>query len=206
MLKCPVCNKEFDGYLPLKSKDDIYMCNKHGLFSLHNGVLVPAKYPCPHCEGNYKLPKYHEGTWAVCECEKHGEWRVSFLRSFKFRKLCSIVASKPNRDPNYYTPPERKAREILDSLNIKYEHNRPFHNGKHIYYPDFVIEEPVKLLIEVNPSIWHSRWNRAKSDRKKIRYFISLGYTYLSLDETNYGEWEELIREKISLGRKVLNS
>jgi len=198
MMKCPICGKDFDDYLPLKSKDDIYLCMEHGLFSLHDGKLVPAKFPCPKCHGNYKVPKYYDGTWAVCECEIHGEWRVSFLRSFKFRKLCSIVASKPNKSPEYYTPPELKVKQILDKLGLKYEHNKRFRDEEHntYYYPDFVVYlNPLTLIIGVSPSIWHERWNRIKSEKRKKEYFRKLGYPYIELTEKNEKEWENIIRD-----------
>ena len=199
-MRCPICGREFDDHLHLKSKDDVYLCMEHGLFSYHNGELVPTKYPCPKCRGNYKAPKYHDGTWAVCECEIHGEWRVSFLRSFKFRKLCSIAASKPTKSPEYYTPPEMKVKEILDRLGLKYDHNRRFRDEEHntYYYPDFIVYlNPTSLVIGVSPSIWHERWNRAESERRKKEYFRKLGYTFIDLTEKNEREWEHIIRKTI---------
>ena len=181
-MKCPVCNREFDDELELKTKPKIYLCMEHGLFQEVNGKLEPVKYPCPKCRSNYKAPKRIEGTWAICECEIHGEWRVSFVRSFKFRKLCSIVASKPNKSSSYYTPPERKVREILNDLGLKYEHNKMFRNGRSKYYVDFCIEDP-KLVIEVSPSIWHERWNREESELRKKQFLRGLGYSLLELTE-----------------------
>jgi len=199
MKNCPICNNPFIDFLELKTKPDIYLCNKHGLFYIENNSYKPVSYPCPECQSNYKIPLYHKDTWAICKCEIHGIWKVSFLRSFKFRKLCSIVASKPNRDPEYYTPPELRVKRILDDLNIRYEHNKPIKNNKSVYYPDFIIERPTKIVIGVDPSIWHTRWNREKSDREKRLYFISKGYKYVSLTDKNRKEWPNLIKEALGV-------
>ena len=182
-MKCPECNREFDDKLELKTKPTIFLCREHGLFQYVNNRLERVPYPCPRCRSNYKVPIRHVNGWAICVCEIHGEWRVSFLRSFKFRRLCSIAASKPNKSPDYYTPPELRIKRILDKLRVRYEHNKPFRNGKVIYYPDFVITSPIKLIIEASPSIWHSRWNREESDRAKYAYFKSIGYEVLQLTE-----------------------
>ena len=202
-MRCPVCNREFDDELELKTKPKIYLCFEHGLFQEVDGRLEPVRYPCPKCRGNYKLPKRIEGSWAVCECEKHGEWRVSFLRSFKFRKLCSIVASKPTKSPSFYTTAEHKVKRILDSLGIRYDHNKCFVDGKHRYYCDFVIyngsDDPI-AVVEASPSIWHERWNREESEARKRAFIESLGMRYVELTERNSDRWDQIISDLVKGG------
>ena len=198
-VRCPVCNKEFTDKLELKTKPAIYLYIKDGLFTIEDSNIVRAKYPCPKCRSEYYTPIRHEGTWAICRCPIHGEWRVSFLRSFKFRKLCSIVASKPNKSPEYYTPPERQVKAILDKLGVSYEHNKEFRNGNRRYYVDFYVSlsNPGSLVIEVSPSIWHSRWNRELSEERKREYFQSKGIEYIELTERNKSKWEDIIRRAL---------
>jgi len=195
---CPRCGKPFNDYLHLKSKEDIYLCNTCGLFYYKDNKWNMVKYPCPKCKSNYKEPYKTEGTWVYCKCEIHGEWKVSFLRSFKFRRLCSIAASKPNKDSRYYTPPEVRAKKILDSMglreNIDYYHNKRIRVGKgRYYYPDFIVFD--KIVFGVDPSIWHTMWNR--DDNAKITYLKKLGYEYVSLSDKNEREWERIISRSL---------
>jgi hypothetical protein len=199
ILKCPVCKIPFKEKLELKSKPDIYLCKVHGLFSMENNKLYPTKYPCPKCQSSYHTPVRHENGYAICECPIHGEYRINVQLSFNFRRLCSIVASKPNRSPSYYTPPEKEVKAILEKIglkeNIDFYHNKPFKDtdNKTIYYPDFVVERPVKAIIGVDPRIWHSRWNRESSDYRKKLFFKRLGYMYISLSDKDRERWYDII-------------
>jgi len=194
-IKCPVCGLFHEIEVELKTRL-LTICKEHGMYEAtrnnpRSTQLTP--YPCPECQGNYKLPDHHKDGYAVCYCEKHGEYRTNVNQSLNFRRFCSRIARKPNKSPTYFTPPELKVKKALDSLDITYTHNQRFKARQGVYYyPDFVVESK-KLVIGVDPSIWHSRWNRTKSDKRKIAYFKDLGYRYLSLPEDILNNREKLI-------------
>jgi very-short-patch-repair endonuclease len=181
--KCPTCHKKFRAYLNLKSKDDVVICDKHGLWNVHNGYLERTRYPCPKCKGNYKRPYYTRRPYSYCKCERHGKWRVSFVRSFNFRKTCSELARKPNRATYYFTPPEQKVKETLDKYRIGYLHNHRYFVRGRTFYPDFIIidEKIENMILEVDPSVWHKRW--ARNDVQKIKIYNEEGFSFISLSD-----------------------
>jgi len=161
--------------------------------------LISKGVPCPKC-GVYYRPEIRDDR-AYIYCREHGEYSVSVKRSIAFRVFCSRVASSPNRDPNYYTNQERMVRDILEEMNIDYEHNKKFktvnsNNRKITYWVDFYLPR-YNTIIEVSPSIWHRKerciqfkdislpvmWNRDKSDSVKYMFFKILGYKIIELDD-----------------------
>jgi len=110
-----------------------------------------------------------------------------YKRSESFRQFCSMLGSKPNRDPSYYTSSEMKIKEILDELNIQYEHNKKFnrinHNGRKIYYwVDFYLPE-YNVILECNPKIWQHMWGRWRSALVKKDHFKLLGIEVLEIED-----------------------
>jgi len=152
-----------------------------------------VKYPCPKC-GIYYEPEFHMNGYAFMECKEHGLFKTSVKVSKNFRKFCSKIAKKPNRSPYYYTSSEKKIKDILDKAKyiegIHYFHNvrvkdttRKNKRGGPIYYwLDFYIPEE-RLVICVNPTIWHRMWSREKSDNKKNKFLESLGLKVIEIDE-----------------------
>ena len=199
-MKCPKCKIEFEDELHLKDKI-VYLCKECGLWTYKNNMIDVCKYPCPKCRGNYKYPIKTIGNDVLCECETHGKWKTNFLRSFSFRRLCSIVARKPNKDPSFYTKPELKIKRILDKLGL--EENKDYYHNKRIkvkkgkyYYPDFLIlKDDKREVIECSPRIWHSRWNR--DDEGKKNYFLNKNYEYLSLSDKTMPDWEDIVRNEL---------
>jgi len=168
-------------------------------------VDVPTEeleYPCPKC-GVYSKPyMYDRKGYAYCLCSNCGiQYRTSVKVSASFRRLCSQVASKPTRSPSYYTPQEKRVKEELDRLGllegVDYFHNHrvPNDTGSY-YYPDFLLPK-LRLLIEVSPSIWHTRWNREESENRKREFFRRLGFRILELDDRTLRS-RESIREVLS--------
>ncbi|MHA1290750.1 MAG: hypothetical protein ACTSPB_25480, partial [Candidatus Thorarchaeota archaeon] len=180
MEKCPVCHKEFIDKAELKHKT-IFLCLRDGLYELEKGLLKPMKYPCPKC-GVYYLPYKHEDGYAYMCCPADGVFRTSIRVSFNFRKFCSKIASKPNRDPSYYTPGENKIRKLLIDKGLKegkdFHHNYKFeivaNNRKRHYWVDFYLKD-YGVVLEYSPSIWHRMWNREKSDRMKYKLLSDMG-------------------------------
>ena len=161
-----------------------------------------VQYPCPIC-GLYFIPEYHQKNGiAVMKCKEHGLFKTSVAVSLNFRKFCSKIARKPNRSPVYYTSSERKLRDILNGLGM-IEALSFFHNSrigftnmnkrKTYYWLDFVIPSS-KLVVEINPSIWHKFWKREDSDQRKKELIEKLGWKYIGLNEK---EIDKLTKENI---------
>lgn len=176
------------------------LCSTCGIFEYKRGELVTVTYSCPRCKDYKKTPIMVNGKTVICECEIHGRWTVDFIRSFYFRKLCSLSASKPNKDPRYYTPPELRIKKILDMLglkeNVDYFHNRRVRNDRgYFYYPDFMLDG-FRKVIECSPRIWHGKyWNI--SDKERADFFHSIGYDYIRLDDHTEPLWMDIIRNEI---------
>jgi len=149
-------------------------------------------YPCPHC-GTYNLPYMHTKSGiAYMLCSNCGvQYKTSTKVSANFRKLCSRVGSKPNRSQGYYTPLEKKVKRLLEKCGyregIDYIHNVRVRNGRKYYWCDFYIPKE-DLIIECSPSIWHTRWNREKSDEEKYGFLMSNGLKIVTVDDKNYKE------------------
>jgi len=197
-MKCPICNEEFTEQANLKYKT-IFLCEKDGLFELTENGLSPMSYPCPKC-GKYFLPYKHENGYAYMKCPVHGEFRTSIRVSFNFRKFCSEVASKPNRDPSYYTPGENTIRRKLVAKGL-IENKDFFHNyrilatnngQKHYYWLDFYLPS-FGVAIEYSPSVWHCLWNRRASDNLKYSLLSKMGIQVYELTEKNKREWDQII-------------
>jgi len=207
-LKCPICNNEFSDEANLKHKT-IYLCERDGLFELVDNKLRPMMYPCPKC-GMYYAPFKHENGYAYMNCMEHGVFKTSIKVSFNFRKFCSEVASKPNRDPNYYTPGEDKIRKMLVTKGLK--EGKDFHhnyrimikigNRKRYYWVDFYLQD-YGAVLEYSPSIWHCMWNRELSDSIKYKILSDMGITVYELTDKNKNEWERIINEVINNVKKI---
>lgn len=199
-MKCPSCKNEFIDSVNLKYRE-IYLCETCGLWSLQNSMLDVCKYPCPKCKNSYYYPISHKGHYAICKCDKHGLWRVNFIRSFSFRRLCSVMARKNNKDPTVYNKQEKRVKRILDNLGYKenkdYYHNKKVRVSKGRYYfPDFIVlQEDSKKVIEVSPIIWHSRYDNNNDD--KINYFKDKGYEYIILSDKTIPHWDDIVRNEL---------
>ena len=197
---CPECKNKFTDNITLKTKV-IYLCKKCGLYSYRNGMLDICKYPCPKCKHNNQYPISRTGNYVICKCDIHGLYRINFLRSFNFRRLCSIMARKNNKDPTVYTKQEKKVKGILDNLGYKenkdYYHNKKIRVAKGRYYfPDFIVlNDDDKKVIEVSPIIWHNRYDN--NDDKKINYFKDKGYDYIILSDRTMPNWSDIIRNEL---------
>ena len=146
-------------------------------------------YPCPNC-GTYTKPYMHVNGYAYMLCPKcNVQYKTSTKVSANFRKLCSRVASNPTRSQGYYTSSEKKVKAVLDKLGLRegidYVHNCRVKNGRTYYYPDFLLHYK-RIIIEVSPSIWHTRWNREDSERKKKEFFKQLGFTIVELGDEDF--------------------
>jgi len=157
-----------------------------------------VEYPCPKC-GHYEKPyMYNRKGYAYMLCSKCGvQYKTSTKVSANFRKLCSRVAKKPNRTQGYYTPIEKKIKQLLDKNGyregIDYIHNCRVRNGKSYYWLDFYIPSE-HLVIEVDPKIWHTRWNREESDKRKYTFLKEQGLNVISVTEKDYKRIEEVLR------------
>ena len=150
-----------------------------------------VSYPCPRC-GHYEKPyMYSRDGYAYMLCPKcNVQYRTSTKVSANFRKFCSKIAQKPNRSQSYYTSTELKVRKLLEDNGYvqgrDFWHNIMFEKDKrHRYWVDFIIPDE-KLILEVNPTVWHRLWSREKSDNKKFEFLESLGYRVVSVNEKNY--------------------
>jgi len=150
-----------------------------------------TKFPCPIC-GTYYLPKENLKTKALMICSKHGMFETDIYKSLRFRKFCSIVGSKPNRDQGYYTPPEERIKKYLNwrglTEGIDYIHNCRMKNGRTYFWLDFYLpriyyKNYKSTSIGADPKIWHKLWNRQKSDKKKVIFLEKHGIYHISLDE-----------------------
>jgi len=195
-MRCPECNKDFVCILELKSKPDVYMCEKDGLFYLNKKKeWGKVEYPCPKC-GIYFKPFKHDNGRAYMICKEHGEYNTSILVSFNFRGFCSRIAKKPNRSPYYYTSEEKKVRKMLIDKGFKegidFHHNFQMINGKHHYYLDFYLPKN-KISLEASPALWHELWGRKESDDRKYKFLKSKGITVIELTDKNEKEWKKMM-------------
>jgi len=148
-----------------------------------------VKYRCPSC-GNYEEPYLHVNGFAFMLCSKCStQFKTSTKVSANFRKFCSKTARKPTRSPTYYSSSERAVKTYLERAGLR-EGLDFFHNsrvrvekkGKRIYYWfDFVIPSK-KLVIEVDPEIWHRLGDRERSDSEKRKFVNGLGWKLISLN------------------------
>jgi len=148
------------------------------------------KYPCPTC-GKYFLPYMDSSKgYAFMICPEHGQFKTSISVSANFRKFCSKVARKPNRSPVYYTSTEKKFKKYLEDLGFKegidFWHNVRvrYHNGsRYVYYWIDFLMRMLDIGFEIDPKVWHSLWNRDKSDRIKVKRILGDGIRLLSLSD-----------------------
>lgn len=149
-----------------------------------------VSYPCPTC-GNYYLPEYHQKDGkAVMKCLEHGIFKTSVAVSLNFRKFCSVVGSKPNRSPSYYSTSEAKVKRYLERRKliegIDFFHNSRIKcklNGRIRYFwLDFILPK-LNLVIEASPRIWHKMWNREEADARKRTLLKAMNLDLIELDE-----------------------
>jgi len=146
-----------------------------------------SKYPCSEC-GRLFIPKYHLKGKAIMRCPTHGLFETDVKKSLRFRKICSRIAKNMKRTQGSYSSLEKKFKKFLDELHfregIDYIHNCRVKNNDRYYWLDFyfprtTIGKPV--VIEINPRLWHNRWNREKSDNSKTEFLESNGVLVFNL-------------------------
>jgi len=151
-----------------------------------------TKFLCPNCKKQYEAPIKVIGVIAHMICSNcNYPFNVNLNKSLHFREFCSKIARKPTRNRDYYTKPERKVKQILDSLGLieghDYIHNVRFKAGKRTYYwVDFLLPHK-SIVIEVSPSIWHRYFPRNDKERK-VFFRDVMGYEYFVLKEKLYNK------------------
>ena len=115
-------------------------------------------------------------------------------RGENFKKLCSKVASKPNKSPTYYNSFERRAPQTLQGLGSR-ANSDFFHNQKLLsYYPDFIFPDK-KVIIEVDGSIWHEYWSIPEKNRKRNqRIQRETGFQVFRIRYDDFRNLEEKLR------------
>ena len=111
-----------------------------------------------------------------------------------FKKLCSKVASRPNKSPTYYNSFERKVLKALNDLGFRAGSDF-FHNQRLLsYYPDFMFPDK-KVIIEVDGSIWHEYWDVPKKNRKRNqRIQKEVGFRVFRIKHDDFKNLEEKLR------------
>lgn len=83
---------------------------------------------------------------------------------------------------------EKKVKEQLDELNIKYIQQKQIIGNNKIYYLDFYIPS-LKLVIECNGDYWHSLPNRIQRDKDLKEFVESSGHKIIFI-------WEHEINDE----------
>jgi very-short-patch-repair endonuclease len=99
-----------------------------------------------------------------------------------------------------------KVRKLLEANGYvqgrDFFHNIMFEKDKrHRYWVDFIIPAE-RLIIEVDPSIWHRMWSRDKSDNQKFQFLESLGYRVVSVNEKTYKTIADYLKWTISVVKR----
>ena len=103
---------------------------------------------------------------------------------------------------------EYKAAQLLDNLDIKWEYEVIFNHNNKTYIPDFKLEQDV--ILEMYGDYWHANPRKYKSsdiifetkaseiwerDSRRHDFFKDLGYTFISIYESNFDDLENILKE-----------
>ena len=120
------------------------------------------------------------------------------VHSQEYKEHMRQLAAKrvANWDKNKRTGIELKIAELLTTLEINYEEQKPICNR---FVVDFYI--PCKnLIIECNGDYWHNRPEQIKRDNARINYLTKCGYKIITLWEHEINENIEQCKEEILNG------
>jgi len=94
------------------------------------------------------------------------------------------------------TSPELLVKSMLDNLNINFEYNK-FLTGTQ-YKPDFIINTPAKLIVEVDGLYYHSEIFRNKSYHvDKYDAYTDAGYRLLAVTDIQVRTQTQLVKSMI---------
>ncbi len=115
-----------------------------------------------------------------------------------FQKLSSR-AGRYKRTPDSYSVGERKVRDILDGMEVVYEHNKQVRCYNTRYWLDFWVPSK-SLSIEVSPLIWHSKYFKADEARhRRDMRLLTKGIQTVHLSDSILKDTERLARRLRSI-------
>ena len=149
-----------------------------------------TKLSCAFC-GYHNEPYLVNTTGkALCKCDDCGMLYESDVNAvLNYRKICSKMATKGNSKSSlYFTKQENRVRKAIVALGYRdgfdWSHNVRFKNDRSYFYADFYFPH-LKLVIEVNPSIWHKLRARKNTEERKLNYFHNNGMRLVIVDDTH---------------------
>lgn len=175
---CEVCGERFG---PL-DRLDIRCCSKECGYKIRKNMKKGRHYP--------HLQRAKEEQCPICNKTFRGVWN-SISRT---QRYCSHDCYMRSR---LETNPERKVRELLELMGIKF--NQEYRIGR--FYIDFYLPDR-KLAIEVDGDYWHAKPEVKARDIRKEAFLKDKGIDVLRVKESEKPQviidrWEKFTGKKV---------
>jgi very-short-patch-repair endonuclease len=155
---------------------------------------------------NYKYlretrPKYKKGVgyyknlaWRKKVKEYFNEQRNKYYEKIGFATCHLSVFSQENiKNP---TLAEIRFEDILKTFNLQYKKQPFFRKLKSSYIPDFVLEHPYYLIIEVDGE-YHANSKQFQYDKKRDRLFGCKGYKTIRFKNKEVFENPQQVKNRL---------